>query len=112
MIRNENLRLATASAYREAGVADHAKGDPDKAIADFTVAIRLDPNVVEAYLLRSPIYQAMGDHDKGIDDWMEAVRLDPTLTKLKAMEYMHSESRREYEEATLEKLAALEEENL
>ena len=43
-------------------------GETDKAIADYTAAIRLDPKMASAYLGRAFAYEAKGDSDKQIDD--------------------------------------------
>ena len=53
------------------------KGDNDKAIADFTEAIQLDPKNAKAYIDRGSAYINKGDNDKAIADCNEAIRLDP-----------------------------------
>ena len=53
------------------------KGDHDKAIADFTEAIRLNPKDAEAYYSRGGAYGEKGDYDKAIADFTEAIRLNP-----------------------------------
>ena len=55
------------------------KGDYDKAIAECSGAIRLDPNYAEAYYKRGLAYGNEGDYDKAIADYTEAIRLDPKL---------------------------------
>ena len=49
----------------------------DKAIADYTEAIRLDPKFAEAYYNRGVAYENKGEYDKAIADYTEAIRLDP-----------------------------------
>jgi lipoprotein NlpI len=66
-----------AHAYYFRGVAYEAKGDNDRAIADFNEAIRLDPKYAYAYNDRGIAYQAKGDNDRAIADYNEAIRLDP-----------------------------------
>ena len=52
------------------------KGDFDKAIADFTEVIRLDPSFCAgAYECRGHAYVRKGDLEKGIADYTEAIRL-------------------------------------
>jgi tetratricopeptide (TPR) repeat protein len=54
----------------------------NKAIADYTEAIRLDPQKVDdrgdlAYHKRGTVYAERGEHDKAIADYTEAIRLYP-----------------------------------
>ena len=51
--------------------------DYDRAIADFTEAIRLDPKDDWAYYYRAQSWNAKGEYDKAIADLTEAIRLDP-----------------------------------
>ena len=53
------------------------KGDTDRAIADYTEAIRLDPKLANAYNNRGTAYRDKGDTDRAIADFTEAIRLDP-----------------------------------
>ena len=53
------------------------KGDYNKAIADCTEAIRLNPQLAEAYAGRGCAYVEKGDHDKAISDFTEAIHLNP-----------------------------------
>jgi tetratricopeptide (TPR) repeat protein len=52
------------------------KREWDKAIADYTEAIRLDPKDVLAYGSRGFAYSHKGDLDKAIADYTEAIHLD------------------------------------
>jgi tetratricopeptide (TPR) repeat protein len=49
----------------------------DKAIADFSEAIRLDPSFAAAYSSRGAARFYQGDSDLAIADCSEAIRLDP-----------------------------------
>ena len=53
------------------------KGEFDKAIADFTEAIRLNPQFAWAYWGRGHVYEVNRDFDKAIADFTESIRLDP-----------------------------------
>ena len=65
-------------AYNARGNCLHGKGDNDRAIADYTEAIRLDPKYANAYNNRGVSLQAdKGDYDRAIADYNEAIRLDP-----------------------------------
>jgi tetratricopeptide (TPR) repeat protein len=48
-----------------------------KAIADFTEAIRLDPENDDGYFHRGMTYHAQDEYAKAIADYTEAIRLDP-----------------------------------
>ena len=53
------------------------KGNPDRALAELTEAIRLDPTLAKAYANRGWVYVEKGDQEKAIADCTEAIRLDP-----------------------------------
>ena len=68
-----------AEAYYLRGVAYRNKGDLDRAIADYSEAIRLDPKLAAAYNNRGNAYKDKGDSDHAIADFSEAIRLAPEL---------------------------------
>ena len=49
----------------------------DRAIADFTAAIRINPQYAVAYNNRGRTYQAMGDMTRALDDYEQARRIEP-----------------------------------
>ena len=51
--------------------------NPDKAIADCTEAIHLDPTLASAYAIRAMNYCFRGERDRALADCNEAIRLDP-----------------------------------
>jgi tetratricopeptide (TPR) repeat protein len=64
-------------AYVGRGLAWDSKGDLDKAMADFTEAIRLDPNNGLAYNDRAILWREKHDIDRAIADFTEAIRIAP-----------------------------------
>jgi lipoprotein NlpI len=66
-----------AWAYVNRGWAYDEKTDYDRAIADETEAIRLDPKNASAYLYRGWAYDDKDEYDRAIADETEAIRLDP-----------------------------------
>jgi tetratricopeptide (TPR) repeat protein len=72
----ENARKEAPS-FIASGETAAARGDGDRAIADFTRAIQLDPNLAPAYSGRGTEYYKKSDWDRAIADFTQAVRLDP-----------------------------------
>ena len=58
------------------GVDHFNQGELDKAIADFTEAIRLNPKLAGAYFNRGFAYVNKGELNQAVGDWTEAIRLD------------------------------------
>ena len=70
-------RKPVAPAYNNRGTAYDDKGDYDRAIADFSKAIALDPKYVNAYYNRGVSYQHKGNRDQAILDYTKAIAVDP-----------------------------------
>ena len=68
-----------AWAFNNRGNGYRMKEEYDRAIADYTDAIRIDPTYVFAFKNRGSVYQHQGDLDRAIADYSEAVRLDPAF---------------------------------
>jgi tetratricopeptide (TPR) repeat protein len=71
----ENLSII----YNNRGNAYNRKGDHDRAIQDFSEAIRVNPNY-GYYRNRGIDYYEKGDYDRAIQDFNEAIRLSPNDT--------------------------------
>src|SRR5258707_10431689 len=65
-----------ALAYSNRGVEWRAKGELERAIADYDEAIKADPQQSAAYNNRGIAYAAGSDYDKAIADYDEAVKLN------------------------------------
>jgi len=78
--RDNALRLLKAPKdameYEARGTAYHFT-ERQRAIADYSEAIRLDPNYALAYHNRGRAYVEKNEHDRAIADYSEAIRLDP-----------------------------------
>ena len=78
---SEVIRLATetpkklAVAFANRGNGYVLKGDYDRAIADYSEAIKLDPNLTAAYNGRAGAYSDQGDVDRAVADYAEGRRL-------------------------------------
>jgi tetratricopeptide (TPR) repeat protein len=77
-IRSGRLKPADlAIEYYNRGIAFRHKGDYDRAIADYTQAITLDPKYENAYVNRGNMYREKGDFDRAIADYTQVITLDP-----------------------------------
>ena len=68
-----------AVAYYNRGLAYENKNDYTRAIADFSEAIRLDPNDAEAYFYRGLDKARIGDKAGSEADIAEAKRINPNI---------------------------------
>ena len=75
--RGDTARSQICDCVQQPRRAYRDKGDTDRAIADYTEAIRLDPKFAIAYNNRGLAYRDKGDTDRAIADFTEAIRLDP-----------------------------------
>lgn len=66
-----------ARRYYNRGVLYSAKEDNDRAIADYSEAIRLDPTLYPPLINRGLIYFDNNDYGRAITDFSEAIRLNP-----------------------------------
>jgi len=69
----ENL----AKLHYNRGVEWAAKSNHDRAIADYDIAIRLNPRNGDAYYNRGGAWGNKGDHDHAIADYDVAIKLNP-----------------------------------
>src|SRR5262249_30931321 len=71
-----SLPVKDARFYREQGVAAYHSGDIALAIADFNLAIRLDPNFKNAYIDRGIALYRIGKFDRAFADIARAIRIE------------------------------------
>ena len=69
--------LRCGKAFNGRGIVYQYMGDLARALADYSEAIRLDPNDALAFNNRGLGYAAEKDYDRAILDFTEAIRLDP-----------------------------------
>lgn len=68
-------RIATALNFR--GLSWRLKGENAKAVGDFSEAIKLNPNVADAYEARADVLRDSGQCDAAISDYDRALELRP-----------------------------------
>lgn len=66
-----------ADIFVDRGIAYADLGRPESAIADYTTALRLEPNYPEAYYDRGLAYEDIGDVARAIRDYGTAIQQDP-----------------------------------
>jgi tetratricopeptide (TPR) repeat protein len=59
------------------GLAWHAAGEYDLAVADYSEAIARDPGHAIAYFCRGDAWRDKGEFGRAVDAYSEAIRLDP-----------------------------------
>jgi tetratricopeptide (TPR) repeat protein len=89
----------TAKAFYDSGVDKYNAGDYKGAIADFTQAIKLNPDSADAYNNRGVSKSNLGDYQEAIADYNQAIKLQPDdataynnrgISKIKLKDYQGS----------------------
>ena len=76
----QELRQTLAIAYHRRGTAYASKKEYDRAIADYTKALEIDPKHISAYNDRGLAYTSKGDYERAIADVTRAVELGAKST--------------------------------
>ena len=71
-----SIAEADVSKYFKSGLSSVKTGDYDKAIANFTEAIKCDPKYAGGYCCRADVYYQKGYYDDAIVDYTQAIKLD------------------------------------
>jgi curved DNA-binding protein CbpA len=71
-----NFGTNDARYYRERGISAYRSGDLVLALADFDLAVSLDPAASDAYIDRSIVYHRLGDLKHAFADLSQAKRID------------------------------------
>jgi tetratricopeptide (TPR) repeat protein len=61
--------------YLNCGAFCNMKKDPDRALADFSEAVRLKPDYADAYMNRGNIHSDLSNLDQAIADYNKAINL-------------------------------------
>jgi tetratricopeptide (TPR) repeat protein len=88
-------RSATANSYSERGNAWYAKGEYKRALADYDLAIALNPTFAHGYYNRACAYYYLKEYKLATADFTRAIELDPHLAKAyvdrSAMRYLQGD---------------------
>jgi tetratricopeptide (TPR) repeat protein len=71
----ESESMANAEEFYQRGSEFDRQGQSQEAIAEYTKAIELDPNHVEAYVFRGNALALVGEPQKGIEDLQKAAAI-------------------------------------
>lgn len=96
-----------AIVYINRGAEWKAKKLDDKALADYSMAVKLDPTVPATYNNRANIYRDRGELDRAIADYSTAIRLDPLYTAAFTNRGLAYEEKADFEKARADFQAAL-----
>ena len=66
-----------AEIFNNRGIAYRLKGEYDRAIQDYSQAIKLNAKFAAAYNNRGVVYDRKGEYDRAIADYDQAIRIDP-----------------------------------
>ena len=64
------------------GWSYHEQGDLDRALADYSEKIRLQPDLADGYGWRAAVYLQQEDYDKALADYSQAISLGPEETDI------------------------------
>lgn len=62
------------------GWSYHELGDMERALADYSEKVRLQPDVADGYGWRGAVYLDQGDYAHALEDYSTAIRLEPEAT--------------------------------
>lgn len=65
--------------YRALGVVYHRRGDAERAIRQFSNALKVAPGSVAAYVNRAEVHISRRDYGAALDDLDRGIRLAPSL---------------------------------
>lgn len=78
--KNVYITVTTAHSHNSSGYEYYQQKDYDRAIVEFTEALKLDPDSVYAYVQRGNVYLMKGDRNRARTDWRKALEIDPNDT--------------------------------
>ena len=70
------IRIKDAKYYLERGTLAYRSGDLYIAIANFDLAIDMDPGLSDSYINRGIVFRRLGDLKRALSDVAEAKRID------------------------------------
>ena len=71
-----DVGIKDAKYYRERGILAYRSGDLYIALANFDLAIEMDPGLSDSYINRGIVFHRLGDLKRALSDVAEAKRID------------------------------------
>jgi tetratricopeptide (TPR) repeat protein len=87
-----DLAAHDAKSYRERGIFAYRDGDLYRALADFDLAIEIDPGFAEAYIDRSIVFYRMNQSHRAFADIAQAKRIENSNRTRTAPQASHKAS--------------------
>jgi tetratricopeptide (TPR) repeat protein len=81
ILHRDKDKAAWGAAYSNRAGAFRDKGDYDRALADFDMAVQLNPEVAAFWMNRGGLWTRRENFDRAIADLTKAIQLDPLLWK-------------------------------
>ena len=91
-----------ASIHRARGSWRQKKGLLDASLADYAIAIKIEPKNVESFDYRADVYQQKGDFDRALADYDRASKLDPLYAAAHFSRGMVFEKKKDLDKARAE----------
>ena len=85
--------------YFQRGIAHGELGNYDAAIADYTKAIEISPNLSQAYNNRGNAYDDLKNYDAAISDFTKAIEINPNLSVAYGNRELARKKKREAEQS-------------
>ena len=96
-----------AKAYHARGAEWANQGNYDRAIADFSTAIDLEPGLADVHFNRALAWSEKGDHDRAIDDYDAALKIAPRNARAHVGRAVEWTVKGDYKRATADYDAAI-----
>ncbi|CAD8196501.1 unnamed protein product [Paramecium octaurelia] len=71
------MSAVDATVYYNRGVLFKQQGEKEKALQDYNMAIKLNPNYATAYINRGVLFKQQGEKEKALQDYNMAIKLNP-----------------------------------
>ncbi len=76
----ESVSITSRALVRQ-GIEKSERGDFEGAIAEFTEALKINPNNVDAYYNQAVVYSQLGNFELAIANFSQALKFDPNFVQ-------------------------------